>query len=353
MRHQDGAALSLCQRPSRALPHHHLRGRLPRPHARHHRRRRPGEISRGLRPQGRGLRPGAVRRLDAVEKAITPGDRGHPDRAGAGRGRHPPGPGRRPEAAARSCATSMACCWSSTRSSAASAAPASCSPMNGPASRPTSWPSPRASAAASRWAPAWPPTRRPSGMTAGTHGTTFGGNPLAMAVGNAVLDVVLDDGFLDEVSAQGAASEAGARRASPTSSRTCIEAIRGVGLMLGLKCRRAQRRGQCGAARRSTCSPCRPATMSSACCRRSSSPTTRSGSRWSACAKAPPVLAASAENVALKAVGMGIRGSPFHRSVRRFRPPNCAPCSTMRGRARRELKAGSTRQAASPARCWR
>ena len=38
------------------------------------------------------------------------------------------------------------------------------------------------------------------GMTAGVHGTTFGGNPLAMAVGNAVLDVVLADGFLDEVS---------------------------------------------------------------------------------------------------------------------------------------------------------
>src|SRR6187402_2350344 len=33
------------------------------------------------------------------------------------------------------------------------------------------------------------------GMTAGVHGTTFGGNPLAMAVGNAVLDVVLEDGF--------------------------------------------------------------------------------------------------------------------------------------------------------------
>jgi acetylornithine/N-succinyldiaminopimelate aminotransferase len=38
-----------------------------------------------------------------------------------------------------------------------------------------------------------------SGMTLGTHGTTFGGNPLAMAVGNAVLDVVLADGFLDHV----------------------------------------------------------------------------------------------------------------------------------------------------------
>ena len=34
-----------------------------------------------------------------------------------------------------------------------------------------------------------------SGMTVGTHGTTFGGNPLAMAVGNAVLDVVLDAGI--------------------------------------------------------------------------------------------------------------------------------------------------------------
>ena len=37
------------------------------------------------------------------------------------------------------------------------------------------------------------------GMTAGTHGSTFGGNPLAMAVGNAVLDVVLAPGFLDHV----------------------------------------------------------------------------------------------------------------------------------------------------------
>jgi acetylornithine/N-succinyldiaminopimelate aminotransferase len=37
------------------------------------------------------------------------------------------------------------------------------------------------------------------GMTLGTHGTTFGGNPLAMAVGNAVLDVILEDGFLENV----------------------------------------------------------------------------------------------------------------------------------------------------------
>ena len=36
-------------------------------------------------------------------------------------------------------------------------------------------------------------------MTAGTHGSTFGGNPLAMAVGNAVLDIVLEPSFLDHV----------------------------------------------------------------------------------------------------------------------------------------------------------
>src|SRR6201999_4372542 len=41
------------------------------------------------------------------------------------------------------------------------------------------------------------------GMTAGTHGSTFGGNPLAMAVGNAVLDVVLAPGFLEHVQRTG------------------------------------------------------------------------------------------------------------------------------------------------------
>lgn len=39
------------------------------------------------------------------------------------------------------------------------------------------------------------------GMTAGMHGTTYGGNPLGMAVGNAVLDVVLADGFMENVQA--------------------------------------------------------------------------------------------------------------------------------------------------------
>ena len=77
------------QRPSRALPHHHLRRRLPRPHAGDDRRRRPAEISRRFRPQGRRLRPGAVRRHRRRRQGDHPGNRRDPGRAGAGRGRHP------------------------------------------------------------------------------------------------------------------------------------------------------------------------------------------------------------------------------------------------------------------------
>ena len=51
------------------------------------------------------------------------------------------------------------------------------------------------------------------GMTVGTHGTTYGGNPLAMACGNAVLDVVLAPGFLDDVARTGTAPETAPRRA--------------------------------------------------------------------------------------------------------------------------------------------
>jgi acetylornithine/N-succinyldiaminopimelate aminotransferase len=73
-----------------------------------------------------------------------------------------------------------------------------------------------------------------SGMVAGTHGTTYGGNPLAMAVGNAVLDVILSEGFLQHVRdvalvfRQGLAS---LRDRYPD----IIEDVRGEGLLLGMK----------------------------------------------------------------------------------------------------------------------
>jgi len=74
-----------------------------------------------------------------------------------------------------------------------------------------------------------------AGMTAGVHGTTFGGNPLAMAVGNAVLDVVLEDGFLDEVGRKALVMKQGLA-AIADEFPEIIGDIRGIGLMLGLKC---------------------------------------------------------------------------------------------------------------------
>ena len=77
-----------------------------------------------------------------------------------------------------------------------------------------------------------------AGMVAGTHGTTFGGNPLAMAVGNAVLDVVLAPGFLDHVRDIGLRLKQGLAQVVDQHS-TVFEGVRGEGLILGLKCRRA------------------------------------------------------------------------------------------------------------------
>jgi acetylornithine/N-succinyldiaminopimelate aminotransferase len=73
-----------------------------------------------------------------------------------------------------------------------------------------------------------------SGMTVGSHGTTFGGNPLAMAVGNAVLDVVLEPEFLDRVQHLGLLLK---QRLAELKDRhpAVIADVRGQGLMMGLK----------------------------------------------------------------------------------------------------------------------
>ncbi|MFA6965586.1 aspartate aminotransferase family protein [Bosea sp. (in: a-proteobacteria)] len=73
-----------------------------------------------------------------------------------------------------------------------------------------------------------------SGMTLGTHGTTFGGNPLAMAVGNAVLDVILAPGFIDHV-AQTSLRLKQSLAELKDKHPDVIAEIRGEGLMLGLK----------------------------------------------------------------------------------------------------------------------
>lgn len=74
------------------------------------------------------------------------------------------------------------------------------------------------------------------GMTAGTHGSTYGGNPLGCAVGAAVMDVITEDGFLEDVNAK-----AGFLRQKleglVAAHPTIFEGVRGQGLILGLKCK--------------------------------------------------------------------------------------------------------------------
>ncbi|MBG1232845.1 aspartate aminotransferase family protein [Aestuariivirga litoralis] len=73
-----------------------------------------------------------------------------------------------------------------------------------------------------------------AGMVAGTHGSTFGGNPLATAVGNAVLDVVLEVGFLANVQKQALKLKQSLERLKDTHPDVIAE-IRGSGLMMGIK----------------------------------------------------------------------------------------------------------------------
>lgn len=73
-----------------------------------------------------------------------------------------------------------------------------------------------------------------SGMVIGTHGSTYGGNPLACAAGMAVLDVILEPGFLDQVKATGDRLRASLEQLIPNHDEL-FDSVRGMGLMLGLK----------------------------------------------------------------------------------------------------------------------
>jgi acetylornithine/N-succinyldiaminopimelate aminotransferase len=73
-----------------------------------------------------------------------------------------------------------------------------------------------------------------AGMVIGTHGSTFGGNPFAMAAGQAVFDVILEPGFLDHVRSMGERLRGALEQMIPNHDHL-FESVRGVGLMLGVK----------------------------------------------------------------------------------------------------------------------
>ena len=72
------------------------------------------------------------------------------------------------------------------------------------------------------------------GMVIGTHGSTYGGNPLAMAAGEAVLDVMLEPGFLEHVGEMGRRLRSSLEQMIPNHD-SLFDEVRGEGLMLGLK----------------------------------------------------------------------------------------------------------------------
>ena len=78
--------------------------------------------------------------------------------------------------------------------------------------------------------------RAAAGMVSGTHGSTYGGNPLACAVGNAVVDIIADKAFLAGVN-----RKAGLFRQKleglVAAHPDVFEGVRGLGLMIGLVCK--------------------------------------------------------------------------------------------------------------------
>jgi acetylornithine/N-succinyldiaminopimelate aminotransferase len=73
-----------------------------------------------------------------------------------------------------------------------------------------------------------------AGMVVGTHGSTYGGNPLAMAACEAVLDVVTEPAFLAHVREMSVRFTAALEQMIPNHD-TLFESVRGMGLMMGLK----------------------------------------------------------------------------------------------------------------------
>jgi len=73
-----------------------------------------------------------------------------------------------------------------------------------------------------------------AGMVIGTHGSTYGGNPLAMAAGQAVFDVVANDEFLNAVRQKGERLRSALEQMIPNHDHL-FESVRGLGLMLGVR----------------------------------------------------------------------------------------------------------------------
>jgi acetylornithine/N-succinyldiaminopimelate aminotransferase len=231
-RHQAGAALSLRQRPARAVAHRDLQGRLPRPDAGDHRRGGNEKYLEGFGVPAPGFDVVPFGDLEAVEAAS--------DRK------------RAPSCSSR-CRARAACAspaWPGSRRCGRSATSAAAAGARRSAVRH----GPHGKLFAHEWAGITPDVmavakgigggfpvgafmatnEAAKGMVAGTHGSTYGGNPLAMAVGNTVLDAILEPGFLDHVQAISLRFKQELARLKDENPGV-VEEVRGSGLLVGLK----------------------------------------------------------------------------------------------------------------------
>ena len=87
------------------------------------------------------------------------------------------------------------------------------------------------------------------GMVPGTHGSTFGGNPLAVAAGNAVMDTMLEPGFFDSVQKKSRLFSEGLETLVAAYPKLFAE-LRGSGLLLGIRCQQGLTAGDFVAALR-------------------------------------------------------------------------------------------------------
>ena len=140
-----------------------------------------------------------------------------------------------PARAARALRRARPAARCSTRCRPAWAAPASCSPISGPASTPDIMALAKALGGGFPLGACLATAEAGKGMTAGTHGSTFGGNPLAMAAGNAVLDVMLARRLPRRVQPHRRCCSSSGSPRSRIAIPTVIAEVRGEGLLLGLR----------------------------------------------------------------------------------------------------------------------
>ena len=217
------------------LRDHPLREQLPRPHARDHGCDRPNQVPEGLRAAAAGLLARAVRRPGGRGEGDRTRDRRDPGRADPGRGRREGPAEGLPRRRCASSATSTGCCSCSTRSRPAWAAPARWfgfqhedvtprrdDPRQGHRQRhPASAPCSAADEAA-------------KALTPGAHGSTFGGNPLATAVGVAVFDTMEQDKLVERCAELGPKLQTMLRKhLEPLGD--VVKEVRGMGLLIGVE----------------------------------------------------------------------------------------------------------------------